>query len=369
MDSRARFQIACQHASPDRPPIDYLATRLVDQRLRKHLGVASESELLDALGADLYYLSVRDISQNESARSIYRGPPLPCTDRERTCPFGIRYLREQGEWKFGADEAIAGALEDAEEPADVLAHRWPRPEWFDVSALEEECDRNRRRVIVSGFWTAIFGNAYRLHGFERFLTNMALKPELIKTIIRCLTEFYLELNDRLFSALKGKIDVFFFGNDFGTQNGPLIGEPMWADFYKEEYRRIVDLAHGYGLKVMVHSCGSIVQLIPHLIELGVDLIDPVQTTAAGMDPQRLKREFGKQIVFHGAVDTQGVLPRGTPEEVSAHVRSLVDILGDQGGYIMAPCNNIQADTPVENIVAMYAALGQLDGPSRVSSDP
>jgi uroporphyrinogen decarboxylase len=219
--------------------------------------------------------------------------------------------------------------------------------------LQQECDANRERVIVGGFWTAIFGNAYRLHGFQRFLMNMALKPELIKTIVRCLTDFYLELNRRLFSVLKGKLDVFFFGNDFGTQNGLLFSEAMWIDYFKEEYRRIIDLAHEFGLKVMVHSCGSIAPLLPHLIELNVDILDPVQTTAAGMEAKELKNSFGGSIVFHGAVDTQNVLPRATPEEVSEHVRAVSETLGGNGGYILAPCNNIQADTPVENIVAMY----------------
>jgi uroporphyrinogen decarboxylase len=363
LNSRQRFEAACRHSSSDRPPVDYLAGRTLDERLRCHLGVSTETELLDVLGADLYYLSVRDISQNESSRRIYRGPALPSDDRERVCPFGIRYLRGQYEWKFGADEAIGGALERAESPREVLAHSWPKPEWFDVSALEEECEANHRRIIVSGFWTAIFGNAYRLHGFERLLMNMALKPELVRTIVRCLTDFYLELNEHLFSALKGKIDLFFFGNDFGTQNGLLISEAMWVDFFKEEYRKIVALAHAHGLKVMVHSCGSILELIPHLIELGVDILDPVQTTAAGMDAGRLKRDFGERIVFHGAVDTQGILPRATPEEVTAHVSELAGTLGAGGGYIMAPCNNIQADTPVENAVAMYEAVRALVGGS------
>jgi uroporphyrinogen decarboxylase len=354
--SRQHFAAACRHISPDRPPVDYLAGRAMDQRLRRHLGVSSERELLDALGADLYHLSVRDISQNESSRRIYLGPALPCDERERVCPFGIRYLRGQYDWKFGADEAVAGALEGAETPKDVLAHSWPKPQWFDVAALEEECEANRDRVIVSGFWTAIFGNAYRLHGFERLLMNMVLKPELIRTLVRRLTEFYLELNERLFSTLGGKIDLFFFGNDFGTQNGLLISEAMWVEFFKEEYREIVELARAHGLKVMVHSCGSIVELIPHLVELGVDVLDPVQTTAAGMDPVRLKREFGERLVFHGAVDTQGVLPRGTPDQVAAHVKELAGTLGVEGGWIMAPCNNIQADTPVANVVAMYEAM-------------
>jgi uroporphyrinogen decarboxylase len=356
LNSRQRFEAACSHITPDRPPVDYLAGRAIDERLRRHLGVSGERELLDALGADLYYLSVRDISQNESSRGIYRGPALPCDERERVCPFGIRYLRGQYDWKFGADEAVAGALEGAETPKDVLAHAWPKPEWFDVAALGEECEANRDRVIVSGFWTAIFGNAYRLHGFERFLVNMALKPELTRTIVRCLADFYLELNERLFSALAGRIDLFFFGNDFGTQNGLLISESMWVEYFEEEYRKIVDLAHAHNLKVMVHSCGSILELIPHLIDVGVDVLDPVQTTAAGMEAERLKRAYGERMVFHGAVDTQGVLPRGTQEEVGAHVTELAATLGAGGGWIMAPCNNIQADTPVENVAAMYEAM-------------
>ena len=353
MDSRERFAAACGHLRPDRPPIDYMAGREIDTRLRRHLGVSTETELLDALGADLYFLSVRDISQNESCLKLYRGPALYADSRERVCPFGIRYRRDQKEWKFGADEAIGGALENAETPRDVLRFQWPKPEWFDVEVLQQECDANHRRVIVGGFWTAIFGNAYRLHGFQRFLMNMALKPELIKTIVRCLTDFYLELNFRLFSALRGKLDVFFFGNDFGTQNGLLFSEAMWIDYFKEEYRRIIDLAHEFGLKVMVHSCGAIAPLLPHLIELNVDILDPVQTTAAGMEAKELKNSFGGSIVFHGAVDTQNVLPRATPEEVSEHVRAVSETLGGNGGYILAPCNNIQADTPVENIVAMY----------------
>ena len=359
MDSRDRFAAACNHGSPDRPPIDYLAGRAIDERLRRHLGVSTETELLDALGADLYYLSVRDISQNESSRSIYRGPPLPCGDRERVCPFGIRYLRGQYGWKFGADEAVGGALESAETPRDVLEHPWPRPEWFDVAALEEECEANRGRVIVSGFWTAIFGNAYRLHGFERLLTNMALKPELIRTLVRCLTDFYLELNERLFTALKGKIDVYFFGNDFGSQNGLLFSRDMWLEFYSENYRRLISLAHDHGLKVMVHSCGSIRPILGDLIDAGVDILDPVQTTADDMEPKGLKEDFGSRIVFHGAIDTQGVLPAASAEQVAEHARGMMRELGREGGYIFAPSHDVEGDVPLENILAfMDQAKGQ-----------
>ena len=130
---------------------------------------------------------------------------------------------------------------------------------------------------------------------------------MIRTLIDRLTEFYLELNERLFSALKGKIDVYYFGNDFGSQNGLLFSREMWREFYFENYRKLIDLAHRHGLKVMVHSCGSIRGIMKDLIEVGVDILDPVQITADDMEAAGLKADFGEDIVFHGAVDTQGVL--------------------------------------------------------------
>jgi len=321
--------------------------------IKEHFGVSTERELLDVLGCDLYHLSARDISQNEAFLPIYRGPELPMSETERTCPFGIRYQRAAYDWKLGADEVMAGPLESAETPQDVLKHPWPKPQWFDVEALIPECEENAGRVIVSGFWTAIFGNAYRMHGFANFLMNLALKPELVKTLVDRLTEFYLELNQRLFSALKGKIDLYYFGNDFGSQNGLLFSRQMWREIYYDNYKKLIDLAHGHGLRVMVHSCGSIRGILKDLIEAGVDIIDPVQTTADDMEPIGLKEDFGDQVVFHGAIDTQGVLPNASEEGVEHHVRDILGVLGRDGGYIFAPCNAIQADTPPENVEAMY----------------
>ena len=353
MTSRQRVAAALDHRTPDRVPLNYLAKRGIDRRLREHYGVEGERGLLDALGCDVYFLSARDISQNETTAPIYRGPKLWASETERVCPFGIRFQRGVGDDKFGADEALAGPLGQAKTPREVLAHPWPDPAWFDPEPLLAECEEFRDRFVIGGFWSAIFGDAYRMLGFERFLLNLALNPPLIKTLIERLTEFYLELNERMFRALKGKLDVFFFGNDFGTQSGLLISRQMWSDFYFEPYRRLAALARSYGLRVMTHSCGGVFELIDLMIEAGVEILDPVQTTAAGMDPAGLKVTFGKRLCFHGAVDTQQVLNRASPEEVAAHARELIAVLGAGGGYILASCNSIQDDTPVENIDALY----------------
>ncbi|MHB1191364.1 MAG: uroporphyrinogen decarboxylase family protein [Armatimonadota bacterium] len=356
MNSKERFAVTCEFGVPDRVAVDYMAHRKIDEGLKQSLGCESEEDLLDRLGVDFYYLPCRDISQNEGFMPYWRGPALDVTDVERTCALGIRWHRGAGAHKFSVDEAISGPLENAETEADILAHRWPTAADFDFSALEAECDAHSDRVIIGGLWTGIMGDSYRLHGFQNFLTNIALRPELIKTLVNRVTQMYLELNDAIFSQLKGKIDVWFFGNDFGSQNGLLLREEMWHEFFFEPIKSLAALAHSHGLNVMMHSCGGISEIVPHLIEAGVDVLDPIQLTARGMEPEGLAEKFGGKIVFHGGVDTQQILPFGTPEEVRAHAGEVMRVLGRKGGYILAPSQILGPDIPVENVIAMYAGL-------------
>lgn len=356
MNSKEKFRAVCKFRQPDRVPVDYLAHPEIDAKLRVCLGCETEKELLDRLGCDFYYLPGRDISQNEGFLKYYKGPALDMSEKERTCALGIRWTRGAYDSKFSVDEAIAGPLENAETPQDILDHRWPTAEDFDFSPLANEAEVHASRVIVGGLWTGIMGDAYRLHGFQNFLMDVALKPEIMKTLINKVTDVYLELNCAYFEAVKGKMDIWFFGNDFGSQGGLLLSKEMWRDFFFENIKRLTDLAHGYGLKVMMHSCGAVSKIIPDLIEAGVDILDPIQVTATGMQPQSLADEFGGKIVFHGGVDTQQVLPFATPEEVAAHAREVMKTLNQKGGYIFAPSQILGADIPMENIVAMYEAV-------------
>ena len=353
MNSKERVNAALRHIIPDRIPIDYQAKKTIDAELKSYYGINTEKELLDILGCDFYYLSVRDISQNETFLPIYTGPKLEMTESERVCPFGITFRRDVRDDKFGADEAIKGPLENATTSADILNYEWPDPNNFDFDLLLKESEEYKDKVIIGGFWSGILGDSYRMFGFENFLLNLAINPGIIKTLVNKMTDFYLELNNRFFHAMKGKMDIFFFGNDFGSQNGLLFSKEQWDDIFLENYRKLVDLAKSYEYKVMAHSCGSIVPILDRFIEVGIDIIDPVQTTAAGMEPKILKEKFGDNLVFHGAIDTQKILPFGTPEDVKKHVEDTINVLGKDGGYIMVSSNNIQNDTPVENIDIMY----------------
>lgn len=357
-NSRSRFKETLAHHTPERPMIDYIAERETDSRLKKHLGCADEAGLLDAIGADFFYLPARDISQNEGFVPFYRGPELAENDSERRCPFGIRFSRGAYDAKFTVDHAIEGPLERATSSREILSHRWPTRNDFDFEPIGGIAEANRNRVIVGGLWSGILGDVIRMYGFQRFLTDLALAPERVHTLVDRVTEVYLDLNDHLFELLRGKLDVFFFGNDFGSQNGLLMSVEMWSDFYFENIRKLCALAHSYGLTVMMHSCGAVAELVEPLIEAGVDILDPVQTSANGMSPESLVERFGGRIVFHGGIDTQHVLPTASSDEVAAHVKSIVETFSSGGGYIACGSQLFGPDIPIENIVTVYRTLAE-----------
>ncbi|MFZ2656139.1 MAG: uroporphyrinogen decarboxylase family protein [Victivallales bacterium] len=345
-------------------PVDYLAHKSADSKLKAHLGLNSECELLDYLGCDFFYLPGRDISQNEGALPFYRGklPAMTETETERICPLGIRWRRGAYASKFTVDEAISGPLQKQELTVrEILDFPWPEAGDYDFSPLLAEAEANSGRIRIGGLWTGIMGDSYRMHGFENFLLNIAINPEVIHALIDRMTDMYLDLNDKCFSMLKGKMEVWFFGNDFGSQESLLLGREMWTDFFFENIKRLCALAHSYNLKVMMHSCGAISDLIPLLIEAGVDILDPIQVTAKGMNPADLADKFGGKITFHGGIDTQDILPRGTAEDVRNHVREVVGALAPTGRYIFAPSQILGPDIPVTNILSMYEARGEING--------
>ena len=333
--------------------VDFMASAETEARLKCHFDINTENELLDILGSDFYYLSTRDISQNEGFLKCYK-TKLPCTETERICPLGIRWKRGAYDSKFSVDEAITGPLEKASVPAEILAHHYPVPGDFDFTSLLLEADANSDRVRVGGLWSGIMGDCYRMYGFQRFLIDIAEAPDMIHTLVDRMTETYLSLNDMYFQTLKGKMEIWFFGNDFGSQMGLLFNPDMWYDFFYDNIRRLCLLARTYGLKVMMHSCGGIRPIIPYLIKAGVDILDPVQTTASDMAPEELAEIFGGRIIFHGGMDTQQLLPYGSPRQVVEERDGLIRIFTRKGGYIMAPGQVLGRDVPIDNILAMYS---------------
>jgi len=175
-----------------------------------------------------------------------------------------------------------------------------------------------------------------------------------------------ERSERALKTGSGRIDILWIGDDYGTQSGLLMSPEKWRKLFFPKLKDMCDLGHKYAAKIMLHSCGSTRLLWPDLIEAGVDIYDTVQPEAANMDPAELKRDFGDRICFHGSISTQRTLPFGTTQQVAAEVRLRVETVGRNGGLIVAPAHNIQPDTPLENILALYKELrcygaGQAEG--------
>ncbi len=173
-----------------------------------------------------------------------------------------------------------------------------------------------------------------------------------------LQSFFMEFIERTLQASKGRIDMVLCGDDLGTQRGLLICPETFDRLFAPKKKEFFDLVHSYGARISHHCCGSSRELIPRFIDLGMDALQTIQPQAAGMNPYELKKEFAGRITFHGAVDAQGWLQKASCEEIAKEVERLMDEVGRDGGYILSPSHNIQPDTPIENVLAIYDTVGK-----------
>ncbi len=350
MDHKERVMRAIHHQPPDRVPVDFSARPEVNDALRHRLGLQDYDALLEYFDVDLRYIQPIEVIYD---RQRYVGPRLQTfEDGSWEDIWGVR--RRRVSISSGIyDEVCYSPLQQATTVEEVTAHRWPSPDWFDYSDIPSQCERYARYARVGGGWGAIFGDAYRLQGMEAFLINMSLHPEVIQAIVERVEQFYYGVNERIFDAAQGQLEIYYFGNDFGTQRGLFFSPEMFREFFAPGLARLARQARERGMAVMFHSCGAVSQLIPDFIAAGVDVLDPVQANAAHMDPLQLKAEFGQALAFHGGIDTQTLLPYGTVQQVRERVREVVEQVGAGGGYILAPDQLLQGDVPIDNILALY----------------
>lgn len=248
-------------------------------------------------------------------------------------------------------------LKDAITVAEVQNYTWPDPAWMDVSHIREEVlSYDDQYAILGGDWSPYWHDALDLMSFTNLSYRMYDTPEVVNALLEHITDYYIGVNQHIFEATADIIDIFFVGNDFGGQTGPLISDKIFRRFFLPHLKRLIDLGHDYGLKVLMHCCGGFVPLIPAMIESGLDGLQALQPTCRGMNPVDLKTEFGDKIVLMGGVDTQ-LLIEGTPDQARAETRKVIDIMKPGGGYICSPSHDyLLPETPVENVVAHYEAI-------------
>ncbi|MDP6505148.1 MAG: uroporphyrinogen decarboxylase family protein [Planctomycetota bacterium] len=341
MTPRERVFNALDCKKTDRAPADYHAHKGVSDALIEKLGLADHEELLQELGVDMRRISFG-----------YGQPDTgPDTDGYMRTLWGVRHRDEDpGD---GQPNRILPFDEDSTLD-DVLNHEWPDPDALDYSGIRAQCEKYHGTYATFGApWSPFFHEVGWLVGQQNFYVWMCSKPDVVEALIDHFVDYEVEVTRRFLEAADGMIDITYFGNDFGTQRGLFISPEMWEKFMRRPLKRFYDVSHEYGCKVMQHSCGSVRDVIPAWIEDGVDILDPVQVRAAGMELESLVDDFGDRLAFHGGVDTQQTLPFGSTDEVRAEVRSYLDLTHERAGYILSGSQDYIEDIPLDNILAIY----------------
>ena len=341
MNSIERFYATVARQEVDRPAC-WLGdpTPAAAEKLCKHYNVPSVSELKKVCGDDFYAVEIP-----------YHSP---------TC----NAIFAAFDWYMNGSNVdvehhtltAAGCFNECEDIDDAIAVNfpWPDPEKYidpaECRRLVEEAPQDK--VVMGMMWACHFQDTCAAFGMQTALMNMVAEPELVHYVDDHIVEFYEKALKIFLEATKGKVHAILIGDDIGSQRSLMISPKLVSEFVIPGAKRLIDLAHSYGVKVLYHSCGAIVEAIPQLIEAGVDIIHPIQALAVGMQPESLKAKFEGQVAFCGGVDTQELLPHGTPEDVRAKVKELREIFPT--GLIISPSHEaLQSDVPPANVKAMF----------------
>jgi uroporphyrinogen decarboxylase len=277
--------------------------------------------------------------------------------------WGITWSRGSGDHYM----PLHGPFQELAEPTVRHLDNSPWPDPADAGRFRGLRERARNLhedtdyAVVLDFWVGPLHLSQFIRGFAESLEDLLLRPDFAASLMDHILDVWLDVAERALREAGEFVDVVVFYDDIGTQGGPLISPALYRRLVKPRHRRMVDMIKRHGKRLLFHSCGAVYNFIPDLIDIGIDALNPVQVSAAGMDAARLKREFGRDLCFWGGIDSQTVLSTGSPGQVREEVKRRVEDLGAGGGYVLCAVHNIQPEVPPENIVAMYEAARELGG--------
>lgn len=369
---RERVLRSLEYEEPDRVPLDigsYVSTiRTVKayNNLKAYLGlpqgpvktfhaehVVIDEAIIKRLHADILYVRPRPLPREERVKKY----PGGVAEDE----WGIKFRRSKSSLYY---ELYESPLQNAYKE-DLEGYDWPDPkDPRRFEGLEEEAKRLYEETdycIGADHATPLFGEgllekAWYLRGLSRFLMDLILHPDFVQALLEKLHRLQIAQLDEYLDGVGDYVQIVMVMSDYGMQDRMLISPEIYRRFFKPYDRRLISFIKGKTeAKVHYHSCGSIRPIIPDLIECGVDILNPIQPRAKGMEAKGLKEDFGGKLIFHGGIDIQQVLPFGSLEDVEEEVKRVIGELGPGGGYILAPSHCIQPDVPPANLVAMYDA--------------
>lgn len=363
MSHRERVLAALSHQQPDSIPLDLGGTRdssiVVEgyDRLRDHFDVSSDptltSLMMRVVDVDEAILQALDID----TRGVFPGAPPPhwTAENRYVDEWGVERVKPPSSFYY---DQVSFPLGGEITVQDIATYPWPDP----GHPTRTEGLRARVRAIhqppecaaVLNLPSAFVHTTQYLRGFHDWFLDLAMNQALIAALFDAVLEVNLAICEILLKEVGDEVDVVLTSDDLGFQNGLMISPDMYRVLLKPRHRRYFQLVHDMtDAKVLFHTCGSVVDILEDLIEIGVDVLHPVQVSAAGMNPGELKQRYGDRISFWGAIDTQHVLPHSDVDGVAQEVELRVEQLGRGGGYILGAVHNIQPDVPLDNVLTMY----------------
>jgi uroporphyrinogen decarboxylase len=367
---RERVLAALKHQPPDRVPLDLGSTicssitAKAHARLRAYLGIPAEplpiivDKVQSLVDPDEAILRRFDVD----LRSLLLGsadkqPEGQRSDDAFVDEWGVTWTRHGESHYINTNGPFCSLAEPTVQ--DLAEFSWPDPgdpgRYRGLRQRAQNLHEKTDYAVVLTFGGGPVHQSQYMRGFGAWLEDLLVSPAFAEGLMDRYVEVWVEMIRLALQEAGEFIDVVMWGDDIGAQSTPLINPQLYRRAIKPRHRRINDALRRFGKPVLFHTCGAVFSLIPDLIESGIDALNPIQVSAVGMDTKRLKREFGRDLAFWGAIDTQQVLPRGTPAEVREEVKCRIGDLAEDGGYIVASVHNIQPEVPPENIEAMCEA--------------
>jgi len=334
---RERVLTTFNFGEPDRVPTWLGASPEFINKAIKKLNLQSEEELMQFFGDDF--------------RRVIAPYHPEDPEGDKDSPFGVPRAG------IGYGMATINPLNDAGMDA-IRNFPWPDPGNINISKIRSDAEKyNGQYAILGGDWSPFWHDVTDLFGMENLFIRMLTEPELVDYTFERVVDYYLEVSKRIFEEAADLIDIFFIGNDFGSNTGPLLDVGLFDRFIVPQLKRLAELGHQYGLKVMLHCCGGFRELIPSMIDAGLDGLHAIQPSCRGMDLVELKKEFGDSIVFNGCIDSNFVLIQGTPDHVRQVTERTIDIMKPGGGFIAGASHDyLLEETPVENVQTMFETI-------------
>jgi uroporphyrinogen decarboxylase len=374
MNPRERVVETLQHREPDRPPVDlggivsgihnkaysnliqalnFDLKAMIDPRDVQQLAKLDEV-VLERLGVDFRHVCLRSVPGPGGIEPDASGRPYFVDE------WGIKWGKNPNYYDMIDHPLKDAGIDDLDE------FDWPDPRNpIRFKGLKEEVEhlylRTDYAIQADAFFGGIYECAWWLRGFETFTVDMYRRPEFTLKFLDKISKLYMEFYSKYLDVVGPFVQVIDYNDDLGMQTGPIISPTMFRRYLKPRYLELFNLIRNKTrAKIFLHTCGSVYQLIPDLMDIGLDILNPIQPLATNMDIDTLKKDFGERLCFHGGIDIQRLLPNGSIEDVEAEVRRVARVGGKGGGLILAGAHNIQSDVPPQNVLAMFKAAGSYE---------